>query len=238
MGILNNNVTVVSDRELPIAVERGISTLVADSIDLAMDAEINGDIDQQNRLARASIVSSLLFLEATANCCLDLLNLGSRFASEIDRLPTIAKYDLFLRIRYRARALDRGRAEVQGYGELKALRDSFVHPRAQRFDWLDWSEDSDVSTSPKSKTLGLTKIPSYCFPDDAITALKATHCFARYFFSECARMKPREVSALLHSEAEIPDLTDSVIPAWPRPVQHWLGRHKINLGYMKLYWHD
>lgn len=224
--------------EPPIAVERGIRTLVADSIALAMDAESHSDIDQKNRLARASIVSSLLFLEASANCCLDLLNLGARFAGEVDRLPTIAKYDLFLRIRCRGRALDRGRAEVQGYGELKSLRDSFVHPRAQRFEWIEWSEDSDVSTSPKSKALGLTKIPSYCFPDDAITALKAAHRFAGYFFSECARMKPRQVSALLHSEAEVPDLTDPVIPAWPRTVRHWLTLHEIDLSYMRMCWYD
>lgn len=127
----------MSVSEPPLAVERGITTLLADSISLAMESERHEDLDVRNTLARASIVSSVLFLEACANCCLDLLGLGTRFSDEVDRLPTIAKYDLFLHIRFRGRSIDRSRCEYQGYVELKTLRDSFVHPRAQKYEWIE-----------------------------------------------------------------------------------------------------
>ena len=221
----------------PVAFERGIATLVSDGVALAIEAERNSDLELQNALARASIVSSVLFLEASANCCIDLLALGGKFAGEIDRLPTIAKFDVFLHVRFRGRAIDRSRTEYQGYVELKTLRDSFVHPRAQKYEWLEWSENSSVSTSPKSKALGLTKIPSYCYPADAVVALRAAHSFARYFFKECAGLRPSQVSALFHSEAIVPDLTDTILPSWPTNIRVWLGSHGIDLGYMRLHWH-
>lgn len=222
----------------PVAVERGITTLVSDSIALAMDSISHDDYDLRSTLARASIISSALYLEACANCCLDLLDLGSRFSDEVDRLPTIAKYDFFLHMKFRDRSIDRSRAEYQGYVELKTLRDSFVHPRAQHYEWLEWSENSSVSISPKSKSLGISKIPSYCYSEDAVIALRASHRFARYFFSGCARFRPSQVSALLHSEAEVPDLKDKVASCWPKSTQTWLEDNAIDLSYMRIHWHD
>lgn len=218
----------------PAAVERGIDTLIDDSIALAIESERQAEFELGNPLARASIVSSILFLEACANSCLDLLALGTRFADEVDRLPTIAKYDLFLHTRFRGRALDRSRIEYQGYIELKNLRDSFVHPRAQKFGWLDWSEDSSTSISPKTKALGLTKIPSYCHPHDAVVALRSAHRFARYFFRDCCRFRPSQVSALFHSETAVPDLSHTIIPLWAQDVRSWLKTNGIDLSYMRL----
>ena len=87
-----------SQLEAPIAVERGIPTLISDAIALAIEAQNHSEIETQNTLARASIISSVLFLEACANCCLDMLALNQRFAADVDRLPTISKFDLFLYI--------------------------------------------------------------------------------------------------------------------------------------------
>lgn len=220
----------------PLAVERGIATLVSDSIDLAMEAELHADHDFQHTLARASILSSALFVEACANACIDLLGLGSKFADEVDRLPTIGKLDLFLHVRLRGVAINRSRAEYQGFCELKNLRDSFVHPRAQRYEWLEWTESSSVSTAPKTKSLGMSKIPSFCFSGDAIIALRAAHRFTGYFFRECARMRPKQVSALFHSESVVPDLTDTVTPSWPMSTKKWLDSRSIDVSYFRVHW--
>lgn len=221
----------------PIAVERGIQTLITDAISLAIEAEQKHDNDLQHTLARASIISSAFFLEACANSCIDMLGLGTRFSDEVDKLPTIAKFDLFLQIRFRGKKLDRSRTEYQGYSELKILRDSFVHPRAQRYEWIEWSEDSSTSTSPRSKYLGLAKIPAYCYSEDAVIALQASHRFASYFFKDCCGFRPKQVSALFHSEDQVPSLKEDIAAAWPKTTKEWLISHDINLNYMRIHWY-
>jgi hypothetical protein len=187
-------------------------------------------------LARASILSSTLFLEACANACLDMLNLGRRFSNEVDRLPTIAKFDLFLRMRSPRSSLDRSRSELQGYLELKALRDAFVHPKAQKYDWITWSEESSKPTSPRSATLDLAKIPAYCASGDAVAAVRASHCFATYILKECAKLSSVRVSTLFYSEAGVPDFSEKVAPCWDRSIRQWLQEKDINVKYMRIVW--
>ena len=220
----------------PDAFERGITTLISDAISTAIAAADHHDIDMRNTLARSSVSSSALYLEACANCCLDHLGLGTRLADELDRLPTLTKFDLYLHIRFKGRSLDRSRVEVQGYGELKTLRDAFVHPRAQRIEWLDWSEERSASTSPRSKSLKLAKVPAYLWAEDAVIALRAAHSFARYFFIDCARLRPSQVSALIHSESAVPDLNEKIYSCWSKSTRSWLKQHGVSLDYMKISW--
>ena len=124
-------------------------TLLTDSIRLAMEAQRFDDNDFRNTLARASIVSSVLYVEACANCCIDLLELPSQFGAEVDRMSTAGKLDFFLHMKFKGRAIDRSRAEYQIYGELRKFRDAFVHPKAQKYEWLEWSENSSTATSPR-----------------------------------------------------------------------------------------
>ena len=80
---------------------------------------------------RASIVSSVMYIEACANCCIDVLELPSQFGAEVDPMSTAGKLDFFLHMKFKGRAIDRSRAECQVYGELRKVRDAFVHPKAQ-----------------------------------------------------------------------------------------------------------
>lgn len=201
-----------------------------------MESEVHARYDFRGTLARASILSSVLFLEACANACLDTLDLGRRFSDEIDRLSTAGKFDLFLRMRPRSKPLDRSRSEFQGYSELKSLRDAFVHPKAQKYDWLEWSEHSSVSTSPKSSALGMAKIPAYCTTKDAVIALRASHRFVSYYFRDCAKLPRTQVSALFYSEAIVPDLRDGITPGVRTSIRAWLQENQIDLSYMKVYW--
>ena len=122
------------------------------------------------------------------------------------------------------------------YAELRKLRDAFVHPKAQRFEWVSWSEESSSSTSPKFPASGLPKIPSFCFSDDAIAALKATHSFMGHFFRDLCRMRPTHVSALLNSEEVVPRIKEKIVPYWSRQTKTWLQQNKIDLTYMRLGW--
>ena len=211
-------------------------TLLDDSVSLAMEAEDHFASDFQNTLSRASIISSVLYVEACANCCIDLLELSGRFADEVDHMSTAAKLDFFLHVRFRGRAIDRSRAEYQVYAELRRLRDAFVHPKAQKFDWIEWSETASTSTSPKFQASGLPRIPAFCSSKDAISALRATHAFMGHFFRDLCRMRPTHVSALLNSEDVIPNTKEAVIPYWTRPAKHWLSRNSIDLSYLRLRW--
>jgi len=232
----DENSDEVTTEDAPIAVERGIATLIDDAITLAMESETHSDYSFQDTLARASILSSTLFLEACANACLDMLNLGRRFSNEIDRLPTIAKFDLFLRMRSPRSSIDRSRSEFQGYSEMKALRDAFVHPKAQRYDWITWSEESSKSSSPRSATLDLAKIPAYCSSGDAVTALRASHSFASYILKECAKISSVRVSTLFYSEAVVPVFGERVAPCWDKSVRKWLHEKNIDVKYMRIVW--
>lgn len=222
----------------PVAVERGISSLIEDGIELAMESAVHDKIEFRHTLARASILSSVLFLEACANACIDALDLGRRFSDEIDRLSTAGKFDFFLRMRSKSKRLDRSRSEFQGYAELKNIRDSFVHPKAQKYDWIEWSEKSSISTSPRSPALGIAKIPAYCSTEDAAIALRAAHCFVSHVLKDCARLSSARVSAIFYSEALVPDLREDVVPCMSSRVRSWLEVNKIDISYMKVIWMD
>ena len=209
-------------------------TLLFDSISLGMQSQVAPDNDLSTTLARASIVASTLFIEACANCALDLLALKPRFADEVDRLSTAAKLDLFLQLRFKDRALDRSRVEYQSYVELKRFRDAFVHPRAQKSDWVEWSEESSESVSPQSNLLRLPTIPAFCGPELVPTVLQATHRFMGYFFKDLCKMKPSHVTGLLFSRDPIPELKFAAIPYWRPSIHAWLAREKVAINYMRI----
>ena len=218
----------------PVEVDRGVLTLLYDSISLGMLSQVAPDNDSSTTLSRASVVAATLYIEACANCCLDLLNLTTRFAEEVDRLSTVAKLELFLRLQYKGRTLDRSRVEYQGYVELKRFRDAFVHPKAQRYEWKSWSEEESESFSPQTNLLGLPLIPSYCGPEVVSTALKATHRFMAYFFHDLCRMSPSHVTGLLFSREQLPNPKSGDVPYWRRHIHTWLSNEGISIKYMRI----
>jgi len=218
----------------PQSVDRSTMTFLVDSIMLAMRAEAEYDLDFKNSLSRSALLASTHLLEASANTCIDALALGNGFANDIDRLPFLSKFELFIQLRFPKRRFDRARHEVQGVSELKQVRDSFVHPKSQKIIWESWSPDSSVSRSPRTKSLGFSRIASYCCPDDAVLALKATHAFLRYVFKDTCRYSAVRVNSFLCSEDPVPTHTEPVIPYWPRETHRWLQGHGIELSYMRV----
>ncbi|MBB6241667.1 hypothetical protein HDE79_001101 [Rhodanobacter sp. MP1X3] len=209
-------------------------TFLLDSIMLAMRAETEYGLEFQNSLSRSALLASTHLLEASANTCIDALALGNGFANDIDRLPFLSKFEIFVQLRFPKRQFDRARHEVQGVSELKQVRDSFVHPKSQKTIWESWSPEGSVSRSPRTKSLGLSKIASYGHPDDAVRALKVSHAFLRYVFKDTCRFSAIRVNSFLCSEDPIPTHTEPVIPYWPRDIHRWLHNHCIDLSYIKI----
>lgn len=173
--------------------ERNISALFLDGITLGMEAEQEEDdsySDFSCSLSRGSLLSAFCFIEASANVCLESLNLGGQLGDDIDRIPTLSKFDLYLRLRFKNRKLDRGAFPVQGAQELKTIRDTFVHPKGHKILWEVMTDGTQVSESPRTKMLNLPKVASYFCPEDAIVSLQATHRFLNYFFRDVCKFSP------------------------------------------------
>ncbi|NMF90231.1 hypothetical protein [Aromatoleum petrolei] len=218
----------------PVAVDRGAFALLEDSVVLAMRAEAETDFDVAASLGRSSVLATTLFVEACANTCLDMLALETAFAGDVDRLPTLSKFDLFLRLYRPQRKIDRSRHEVQGVIELKRIRDSFVHPKGQRVIWDSWSPEQSTSRSPRTKATDLPKILSFCGQEDPPRAMIAAHSFLGYFFVELSRFRPSHVSSLLFSEQQVPSLHEKLVPYWKSDRHHWLKMKMINFSYVRI----
>lgn len=72
-----------------------VLALLVDSIDLVKRSS-DETLDWRNRLARASILSTCLLVEAAANCCVDSLPHHAKFRESIDKLQPLAKLETFL----------------------------------------------------------------------------------------------------------------------------------------------
>jgi hypothetical protein len=220
----------------PVAVDRGAFALLEDSVVLAMRAEAEFEVDFEiaASFARSSVLATTLFVEACANTCLDMLALDTAFASDVDRLPTLSKFDLFLRLYRPQQKIDRSRHEVQGAIELKRIRDSFVHPKGQRVIWESWSPEESTSRSPRTKATDLPKILSFCGHEDVPRAMIAAHSFLAYFFNELSRFRPSHVSSLLFSEQQVPSLYERLVPYWKSDRHRWLKANMVSLNYMRI----
>lgn len=83
---------------------------------------------ETSRAARASVVASFLSIECFANCLVSSLDVAKPLASELDKLPALAKIDLYFKLKD-CEALDRGARVVQRVTELIRARNDYVHPK-------------------------------------------------------------------------------------------------------------
>lgn len=219
----------------PKSVERGILSLIEDGIGLAISVERLGQVDGTGPLARASVLASFFLLEAVANACLESVGVTGRFAEDLDRLPTLSKFDAFLTLGLKKRQLNRGIKEVQGIRELKSLRDCFVHQRRQSIIWETWNPRGESrSKSPVTPVLGLSKIPSYCNLEDALKVLRATHGFLSYFFKKRCGFSKIRVSSILISDDPHQRPHQAITPVWDNRTLQWLQKNRIPLDYLRI----
>ena len=164
--------------QVKIAYERNWDTLLFDSIAFLLNAQEMSPVDDfRQSLARSSILFSILLLEAAANTCIEELDLEGAIHQEIDRLPTVAKFDFYLRSRFRTKKLVRGNYHIQGIRELKQIRDGFVHMKYHKVVWEHTSADSATAEAERTKTIGIATNPSFWDCDDAVIAMKTSMGF-------------------------------------------------------------
>jgi hypothetical protein len=160
-----------------------------------------------NRHARASVLGSALALESAANSLLLSLELGKKFAEELDRLPVLAKFDAYLRLKQTNLRLDRGRSEVQRVQDLVSARNDYVHPKVEGIptEVSSPQEQGDKVQFPLSltgetwKTLKIPKRPMFWSADDARSTLSAAVAFLTLVVRDLANLSAEEARYFLHS---------------------------------------
>lgn len=175
-------------------------------------AAVTDDSYTMNRHARASILSSILTLESAANALLVSLELGAKFAGELDRLPVLGKYETYLRLSEGAKPFDRGVVEVQSVQELLRARNDYVHSKIKSIpaDVDDLRKQGNMVAMPLEMTgeqwptIGITKRPMFWSADSARSALKATADFLRTVCNH-ANISPEDAQTYFHSRVEIGD---------------------------------
>jgi hypothetical protein len=143
--------------------------------------------ERDNNVSRALSTSSILSvnyaLEAAANSFLQTLDTSSKISAQIDRFPTLDKFDFILQW-HKDYSLPRGSKEVQIIKKLIDQRNDLVHPKVkiinldvitsagdEKMAYFHETENSDVT-----ERCNVTKMvvnPSDYTADDALIALKS-----------------------------------------------------------------
>jgi hypothetical protein len=186
--------------------------------------------------ARASIVYSLLLLEAAANTCVEHIGLGKTVHNEIDRLPILAKFDFYLRTRFTKRHIERGVNQIEWIKELKGLRDGIVHLKPHKVNWVGDPEAGMSAEAVRTRSLKVAVNPRFWSAEDAILVSRGVHGFLKYFFREKCKYRPKMVAALLFSESIIPGDDNHFYPCFSKETKAELQRLEIDLTYIKIAW--
>lgn len=163
---------------------------------------VAGHSEPFSPVAQAALLYSTLLLESAANCCIWSLRLPGPFASDIDKLPTFTKFDLFLLIKSRGKKrLDRGSRLFQDAGELKTLRDLAVHPKKARITWVMRDDDSEgEGEHDVTERLKIARSTAGWGLEDAISAFHVANAFLEDFFLKSCGMTQKQIRMLLLSE--------------------------------------
>ncbi len=156
-----------------------------------------------NSLARASVLSSILTLECAANCCLAALPWSRALLDDVDKLPFLSKFELFLTGLKQQKTLDRGSLSVQHAIELKNLRNRYVHPKVRKFEWKQASEREQVAEIGETPLLKIPFDVSIWEAAVAISALKATTGFFNYFFLDLCGFDSNTTCEILLGETDV-----------------------------------
>ncbi|RYD32271.1 MAG: hypothetical protein EOP87_13155 [Verrucomicrobiaceae bacterium] len=192
-------------------------------LDLLSDAAFQWRLSQaaetyeENRHARASIIASAFSLESCANCLIDDLEVSSSLASELERLPTFAKYEIVAELLGKSNIFDRGRHEVQIASDLIQVRNGFVHPKVasikaeigeieeqeEHFAWpIEFLPDLRSGT-------GLPRVALFWSSTNAATAFRGATRFFRLLLVDWFQFDTDKIRSLFFPrvQAEIGDST-------------------------------
>ena len=224
-----------------VTFERSVNSLIEDSLRLLYMSKKSHDHDDSQLFARSSGIYTMLLLESVANICVEHIDFERSVYKEVDRLPVIAKFDFYLRLKMGKEGLSRGDSAVQSMQEVKALRDGMVHPKVQKFVWIVHDEETQSMTSQAELTahLKVAKDLRFWEFEQALEIMKAVHGFLNNFFLQRCGYLPKESSALLLSEEKVPSIHDDLEPtmfllecreeleAWGVKLEYLCGDYKV-----------
>jgi hypothetical protein len=181
---------------------RGFEDLIYDAVHLlylAHDVDVNKDQDlYEGTFIRTSILNTLLLFECGANCCLEVLDFSGTLKNDLDKLPFLSKYELFLNRQNSDVQFDRGCHEVQAVAELKRVRDNYVHPKVRK---KTYSTDDDFDCG--GPDFGHTPIleipldPRRWDRTHAVRSLKSANDFFNTFFLSWCKFDTNTVCEIL-----------------------------------------
>jgi hypothetical protein len=190
----------------------GVIDLLCDAVLQCRLAAGTEDSYTMNRHARASILSSILALESAGNALLLSLGFSAKFADDLDKLPVLAKFEVYLlRLGGEMHLLDRGVAEVQRVQELLRARNDYVHSKVKLIptEISPFEDQGDKVALPlelageRWPAIGIPKIPMFWSADSARSALASTVAFLRMVVRDHAKLSPDSARYILHSRLEI-----------------------------------
>lgn len=160
-------------------------------------------LDTGSLIARQCILTLAMAVEAAANCCLDMLAPRGRTDQDLERLPSLAKFDVYLLARGHHQHLDRGDRQVQPISELKLVRDNLVHPRAFVQEFVQSSDGTYEASIRQYPHLRLSFDYRAWSDEDAENVLRKVVSFLRYYFIEQCKHTQEELKAILYTEYDI-----------------------------------
>ena len=223
--------------------QRSFHMLLDDSINLLDLADDPEHQDLSETFARGSMLSSMLLPEVAANICIETLHLEKdAIFHEIDRISTLGKFEIFVKLSFRNRVINRGISAVEGYQEIKRLRDSFVHPKRLKTNW-ERTDDGllenfeNLTCVPENTAhLKVQKAPMHWVADDARIVMRGAHKFLKYMFKDVCKFSAKRTTSLLFSEELVPDKSQAIYPVYDREVKELLADWGVDLSYLRLAW--
>jgi hypothetical protein len=153
---------------------------------------------KQRSISQAVVLFSTLLLEAAANCCLMSLKLPSSFYNDLDKLPTMSKFDFYLFTRSGGkRAIDRGAKYAQEAADLKVLRDCTVHPKRSRVVWTDITDTERQGEKDVTARLKICRAMDGWTVQDALTCFRVANTFLEHFLLVDCKLTQRESKIIL-----------------------------------------
>jgi hypothetical protein len=192
--------------EFKSVIERPFINLFVDATAFAQFAEEIGPHQFQKaaRFVRTSISSAVLSIECAANCCVAQLSNGGGFRNDIDKLPFLSKFEVYLGLNYPGRTLDRGRIEVQKAQELKSIRDRLVHPKQKTASIRIKDEkegqmlcEGDFGIWELNRIKRLERAWNH---EDAVKVLRATTDFLNMYFLELCGLNHNKTCKILMND--------------------------------------
>ena len=134
--------------------------------------------------------------------------------SDIDKLRVISKFEYYLEHVNRNKKIDRGLPVTQQVSELIGIRNSIVHPKPYKSEWVEIDDNTRAVELGETQFLKLPNSFWMCKFHHAESSLKATLNFLSYYFCDLCEYQDHEVRKIIFGSNDGQD------------PQKWIGLHE------------